>query len=570
MIEALRISNYAIIERLDVEFDSGLTTITGETGAGKSVLLGALKLLLGERAASDSLRSGADRASIEAIFRMPEPGVRDWLESNAFLDDPGDDQIILRRDLLGSGSSRGFINGRSATLTQLRELGNQLVDLHAQHEHTNLFSPAHQLRLLDGYGSYGDSIAQYQHAYQSWREVSARLAALSTSADDAERRRDFLAFQVDEIDKAELVVGEDEGLESERRRLANAERLTLACRGAIDLLYEGDETANPANSLVTAAARSIAEIVALDPSQESLLKDAEALRFAVEDLSEKLRDYVASVAADPARLAIVDERLQLIRALRRKYGGTVAEILVTRDDLARQLQDIENRDEEIAKARKAHETATAALLAAARELSARREEAARSFQKRVEREMRELELPKAVFLARLTSSLSGTCEASQEPDVTASGADTIEFMVSLNPGEETRPLRKVASGGEIARIMLAIKAILAERDNVPTFIFDEIDVGISGQAAARVGDKLCSLAEHHQVFCITHLPQVAARGAHHLFVEKVVSQGRTHATVRPLEGNERADALARMLSGSNIDETSRQYARKLLDRTSSN
>lgn len=567
MIEALRIANYAIIDRLEVEFAPGLTTITGETGAGKSVLLGALKLLLGDRATVDSLRSGADRASVEAIFRSHEPEVRAWLEEGGFIDSPDDDQLILRREILASGSSRSYINGRSATLGQLRDLGGRLVDLHAQHEHTHLFSPGHQLRLLDGYGGYEQELEAYRKAYQAWRDARARLAELSTSSTDAERRRAFLQFQIDEITRAELVPGEDESLEAERRRLQNAERLGLACRTAIDVLYEGERTDSPVAVLLASVTKALAEVAQLDPSQEQFVKDAEALRYAAEDLAERVRDYAANVAADPNRLAEVDERLQLIRSLRKKYGATIPEVLACCEELSRELAAIENRDAELEKAREAHARAVAEVVAAARTLSARRNKAARAFEKRVEREMEELELPKAVFQIRLASALEGMEETElNEIELTPSGADSIEFMVSLNPGEETRPLRKVASGGEIARIMLAIKAVLAERDDVPTFIFDEIDVGISGQAAARVGDKLCALAEHHQVFCITHLPQVAARGTTHLFVEKSVHQGRTRTSVRTLSPDERAEALARMLAGAEIDETSRLYAQKLLER----
>lgn len=570
MIEVLRIRNFAIIDHLEVEFQPGLTAITGETGAGKSVLLGALKLLLGERAAGESIRTGADRATVEATFRPDDPETLAWLDAAGLGDDSAEGTVLLRREILASGTSRGFVNGAGATLAQMKELGSRLVDLHAQHEHTHLFSPAHQMRLLDGFGPGGRESDAYRQAHRDWRDAETRLRGLSADSGESERRRDYLAFQIDEIDKASPNPGEDDALEAEKRRLANAERLLSACRTALDLLYEGDRTESPAGALVSNAAKALAEVAALDPSQEPLAREAEAVRFAVEDLAEKVRDYTHQVSADPDRLALADDRLATLRGLKKKYGATLAEVLATRDGLAADLAAIANRGMELSSAREAHDAALDRVIASARALRSRRLAAAAAFRGKVEKEMRELELPKAVFEIRLETALPDGASAAAPPPHGAlgvSGADTIEFMVSLNPGEDVRPLRKVASGGEIARIMLAVKAVLADRDDVPTFIFDEIDVGISGQAAARVGEKLRGLAKHHQVFCITHLPVVAAQGDHHLQVEKSVKGGRTTTSVRALGPDERREALARMLGGHDVDETGLRYADKLLARS---
>jgi DNA repair protein RecN (Recombination protein N) len=436
------------------------------------------------------------------------------------------------------------------------------------------------MHLLDGFGGHDREVADYRAAHRALREAAARLRALSTDAGEAERRKAYLQFQVDEIAKAALLPGEDESLEQERRRLANAERIGAACASACDLLYEGDTTENPAGALISAAAKALEEVAGLDPSQEELAARAGELRFAAEDLAARVREYMAQVQADPRRLAAVEERLHLIRSLKRKYGLGIPEIIAAGEALAAELSSLENRDAELAAARAEVERAAALALVAAGALTARRLRAAGEFQRQVAREMRGLELPRAAFSALVSprqphgggDAEGGAPDPLDVPEIQGvaalgpDGADTVEFLVALNPGEEARPLRKVASGGEIARIMLAIKSVLAGRDEIPTLIFDEIDVGVSGEAAARVGEKLARLSESHQVLCITHLPQVAARGDHHLSAGKRVVQGRTRAEVRRLEGAERAAAVAQMLSGREVDEESLRYARKLLSR----
>lgn len=555
MLELLRISNYAIIEELEAEFPAGMVTITGETGAGKSIILGALKLALGERATSEAVRTGARRASIEAVFSDLPAEATQWLEEAGLLDEEAPGQVILRREIPASGSTRNFINSRSATAAQMRELGDMLVDLHGQNEHTSLYSAALQLRLLDSYGAHVAQLEAFRQAFASFRQTEQQLAALIRSSQDDERRKSFLEFQLEEITSASLVAGEDEQLEQERRRLQNAGRLGTACQSACDLLYEGEKTDSPASALISAAAKSLAEVASLDPSQEQLAADAESLRFTLEDLVSRIRDYAAGVAADPERLVWVDERLNTLRSLKRKYGASIPEILATAERITGELQQIENRDEEIAKTQARHEDLRHQLVATAQALTSARTKAAREFQSRVQTEMRELELAKAVFRIDFESTTA---------DLGPEGGDRIEFVVALNPGEEARPLRKVASGGEISRIMLAIESVFAERDEIPTLVFDEVDVGISGEAAARVAEKLRGLSATHQVICITHLPQVAARGTSHLVVEKRFEGQRTQVTVRAIGGKDRTEALARMLSGRQPDEESRRYAEKLL------
>lgn len=558
MLDVLRISNFAIIDQVEVELSPGLTVLTGETGAGKSIVLGAFRMLLGGRSTAQAVRSGATRANIEGLFtKVPSAAVQ-WLDDNGFTSDDPDDaaSLIVRRELLAEGSSRNYINGRAANVSQLRELGMMLVDMHGQNEHSRLYAPAAQLQMLDSFGAYEADLARYTDAYQAWRTAKARYDELSSDQGDAERLRDFLEFQVQEIQQAELVAGEDAELESERKRLGNAERLRVLCAGVRDRLYESDE--NPASALIGAAARMLGELATLDPSQQSLADEAEAVRFALEDLSEKVRDYEDKVVGDPQRLDEVENRLELLRGLKRKYGATLEEVIATGERLAAELHDIVNHDAALEEAERALKSAEAAARDAAQKLSKARRKAATDFQKQVQEAMRELELPKAILQVDLQPL----------PDLSAAGLDSCEFLVSLNAGEAPRPMRKVASGGEISRIMLAIKSVLARKDQVPTLVFDEIDTGISGEAAARVGERLEKMSASHQVICITHLPQVAARGALHLVVQKSMTGDRTSTSVSPAHGEERTLALARMLSGTTVDEESRKYAEKLLARRS--
>ncbi len=566
MLEALRITNYAIIDQLDVEFGPALTVITGETGAGKSILLGAFRVLLGGRATTDMIRSGAKRAGIEGIFHQLSESIIHWLNENSFAPDDADeaDTLILRRDLLAGGSSRTFINGRAASVSQLKELGALLVDMHGQNDHSRLHSPAVQLQVLDSFGEYSKELTEYRAAYAEWRLSRERFDQLSSDQGDSQRRKDFLEFQVQEIFQAEIKAGEDTVLDTERRRLHNAERLRIICSDVYDMLYEGDRHENPVITQVGAASRLLQEMAVLDPGQESMATEAESARFAVEDLAERVRHYSEIVAGDPHRLEEIENRLELLRSLKRKYGSTLEAVLSTAEKLAAELDDIINHGSSLEEATTNLKAAEESVNNTSVILSAARKKAGVEFDDRVQGAMRELELPKAVLKISLEAVTPEALDSSGGQKFGATGMDICEFLVSLNAGEVPRPMRKVASGGEISRIMLAIKSVLAQRDQIPTLVFDEIDTGISGEAAARVGDRLEILSSSHQIICITHLPQVAARGARHLVVEKTAVKDRTITAVRVVEGDSRTTALAQMLSGAQVDETSRKFAEKLL------
>lgn len=560
MLELLRVANYAIIDELEIEFLRGLTAITGETGAGKSILIGALKLALGERASADVIRTGAQRCSVEALWSVVAPDTRAWLEQSglALADEPG--RVIVRREVLAGGGSRNYINNCSVTAAQLRDLADRLIDLHGQNEHTSLLDASVQLRLLDAFGGHAAELERYRSAYRAHHQAARALETLQNTSGDAERRKSFLEFQIDEIMRAELVAGEDEQLAVERKRLQNAERLRQACAAAADVLYDGENTENPAATLAGSAAHSLAEVADADPEIARLAEDAQNLRYTIEEVAGRARTYADSISADPQRLQAVEDRLDLIRTLKRKYGATIEEILAACEGMRGELCAIENHDAAVTAAGQALSAAAAQLVSAAGELSLVRAGAAGKFEQRVQAEMRRLELPRAVF--RVAFERPGADVLSFAPE----GAEQADYLVLLNPGEEPRPLRKVASGGEISRIMLAIEVVLARKLEIPTLVFDEIDVGISGDAATRVAQKLREIAGTRQVICITHLPQVAAQGEQHLVVEKAASKTRTSVAVRAVTGAERASAIAEMLAGREADASARKYAERLLQR----
>jgi len=595
MLTELHIRGLAIIDEVSIEFGPGLTTITGETGAGKSLLIGALRLLLGERASSDLVAVGQSRARIQGVFSLETGNIAAQLREMGIIDENDALQLIIRRELLAAGGSRHYLNDVAVPLAHLQDIGRSLVAIHGQNDQALLLQPARQLELLDAFGRCEGVLAEYERCYREAKEAAQRLESLVADAADLEKQRSFLRFQVEEIDRAQLRPDEDKELETELVRLRHAQRIYEALQQAVDLAYEGERNPVTATQLLAQVETLLSDVARYDQRLAGFAETVAELRIAIENLGGDLRSYLGSLDMDPARLVALEERAEVIKSLSRKYGKTVNEILAKREQLAEELAVLENYEVSLERAESAYQRALAELESAAARLSAARQEAARRFEKLVQKEMQGLSLPGARFFVSVRprseeSSTSGRQDdnvaqvnevqtygksggSSAQPRLLPQrfgphGVDEVEYLVVLNPGDEPRPLRKVASGGELSRIMLAIESVLAERDRVPTLIFDEIDTGISGHAAERVGEKLRQLGQNRQVLCVTHLPQIAACGHRQLVVEKFTQNDKTFVKVAEVAGEQRELALAQMLSGRAKDTESRQFARRLLERFS--
>ena len=556
VLRELRVENYAVIDNVVVEFGPGLNLLTGETGAGKSILIDALALLLGEKAYSDVVRHGAEKATVAAVYESDDPAIAQVLEENGI--DGAGTEIILRRDIALNGKSRVFINNQPATVSVLKALAPRLAVIHAQNQAILMFDPPERLALLDA--AAGINLGRVAEAYARWRQVSRRIAELEKGEQEKLRLVDLWKFQLKEICEANPALGEDHRLESEKRVLANSERVYGAAIGAFNLLYEVEESAI---ARLGAASKQLEELSRFDESFKEALSQLESARITVEDVSTTLRDFADGMDASPERLAEVEDRLAVLDKLRRKYGKSLEDVLAFEQDIAGKLNDIENKDELLATLRKELLAEVAGYLDEARSLSKRRYEIARKLEKVVEGEINDLAM-KAKFRIEVSGS-------DEEVNWTASGFDNVVYLISTNPGEPMAPIEEIASGGELSRVMLALKASVeaggshSRRSDVQrSLVFDEIDTGIGGRAADAVGKKLKALSRSKQVLCVTHLPQIASFADRHYLIEKHESAGRTKTTVRSLTTDERRSEIARMLSGAKVTDASLQNADQLL------
>jgi DNA repair protein RecN (Recombination protein N) len=563
VLTELRLENYAVIDNLVVEFADGLNLLTGETGAGKSILIDALALLLGEKASSDVIRGGAERSVVAAVFEPEEPArsaVARILEANG-LDESGDGSLILRREIAPGGKGRVFVNNQPATVAVLRQLAPNLAIIHAQNESILSFDGPARLELLDAFA--GGQLEAVATAFESWKQIRSRIDELEQGEQDRLRLVDLWTFQKREIDDARFERGEDERLEAEKRVLANAEKIYNAAMNAFDLLYEG--SGSTASSL-RAANKQIEELARYEPKFQDALRALDAARISVEDVGATVRDYAGGIQASPEHLARVEDRLAALDRLKRKYGPSLDDVMQFGADVSRKLSEIENKDEIVRHLRGELAKTAAEYLRAAQARSKMRTEAARRLEKLVEGEINDLAM-KSGFRIEMRRS-------AEEAGWTASGIDQVVYMISTNRGEPMRQLEHVASGGELSRVMLALKASV-ESGNASrkkrehsatgkTLVFDEIDTGIGGRAAEAVGKKLKQLAWTNQVLCVTHLPQIATFGDHHYVIEKKEAGGRTRTSVRAVTGEERTEEVARMLSGAKLTETSRKHAEQMI------
>jgi DNA repair protein RecN (Recombination protein N) len=561
VLAELRLENYAVIDNVVVEFAAGLNLLTGETGAGKSILIDALALLLGDKASTEVIRTGAERAVISAVFEVEggtEKTVERILETNGI--DAEDGPVILRREIAAGGKGRVFVNNQPATVGVLRHLAPYLATIHAQNESLASFDAAARLELLDAHA--GTQLSSTAEAFGRWKDITNRIDELEHGEQDRLRLLDLWTFQKREIEDAKLHPGEDERLEGEKRVLANAEKIYGAAMNAFDLLYEGP--ASTSSSLRTAQ-KHIEELSRYEPKFREALAAIETARISVEDVGATLRDYAGGIQASPERLAEIEDRLALLDRLKRKYGPALEDVIQNGEEVSRKLSEMENKDEILGRLRRELAQAALEYLAAARATSEKRYDAARKLEKLVEVEINDLAMK-----SNFQVEVSGTDE---EGNWTESGFDQVLYLITTNPGEPMRPLEQIASGGELSRVMLALKATVeagsaGKKARGPsaqrTMVFDEIDTGIGGRAAEAVGKKLKALSRANQVLCVTHLPQIATFADHHYVIEKRVSAERTKTTVRLITGDERTEEVARMLSGARLTETSRKHAEQML------
>jgi DNA repair protein RecN (Recombination protein N) len=549
MLTDLRIKNFAIIGALQMSFGDGLTVLTGETGAGKSIILGALGLIQGDRATPDLIRTGEEEAVVEAIFDIGNRNpVREKLREMGF--DDGE-ELALRRIVSRSGKNRVFINGTPSTLGMLTSISESLINICGQREHQVFLNPDNHIDILDAFGRLLSLRGEYGQVYERYMALREKRRDLETRAKNRIERTDFLSFQLGEIDQAAFKAGEEEALQEEKRFLANIQKLTIHAEGAYDELYGREQSAL---EMIQSVQGHIREITELDSQFKTPPKDLEALYFQLEDLAFVLRDYRKTLVVDSQRQAQIEDRLELLQNLKRKYGKTVTDILERREAIARELADLSQLNENIEEMDELITACGTDLKEKARYLSDRRRAAALLVDKSIQEELWALKMEGTAFQVQFS------LDPEKENPFTSKGQDQIEFYLSTNAGEALKPLIRIASGGELSRIILAMKRMMMETDPVGTMIFDEVDSGVGGGAAEVIGEKLRDLAARHQIFCITHLPQIACFGDHHFRISKEIADGRTQVCLDVLSEDDRVDEIARMMGGENPEEITREYA----------
>ena len=548
MLSLLHIENIAVIECADISFDSGFNILTGETGAGKSIVIDAISAILGERAYRDMIRTGTNKASVRAVFtNVPE---FPWFADNGV---EYDSETIIQREVYLDGKNVCRVNGTLVTVSILRKLGIQLINIHGQHDSASLFDEANHLQFLDAFAENQGLIDTYYEKYSTVAKLRKEIDRLHMDESEKLRRMETLRYQIEEISKANLQVGEDETLEQRRKILQNAEKLSDGIHTAVECLYGGDDT-DGAASLLAEAERELARLVRYTDAYNDIHDKVADLMYQVQDVAEELRDARDDLSYSADELEQIESRLDVIHRLRRKYGSSCEEILQYLESAQKELDEIEFADDHVERLKLKCEKAEKEAWSAAKELRKNRMIAAENLSSRILQELAQLDMPKVQFSCNFTDT-----------ELTPLGADMVAFYMSANAGEALKPMSKVASGGELARIMLAMKNVLAEQDHVSTLIFDEVDTGVSGRAAQKVAEKLRSVAKSKQVLCVTHLPQLAALANTHLLIAKEERNGRTYTTVTPLDLEGRKRELARIIGGANITETTLKSAEEMLN-----
>lgn len=547
MLSLLHIENIAVIECADISFDRGFNVLTGETGAGKSIVIDAISAILGERAYRDMIRTGTERASVRAVFtEVPE---FPWFAENGVEYDP---ETVISREIHLDGKNICRVNGTLVNVTSLHKLGIQLINIHGQHDSAALFDEENHLAFLDAFADNGKLRASYEERYEAVAKLRREISSLTMDEGEKLRRMENLKYQIAEIEKAELEPGEDDRLEERRKVLQNAEKLSNGMETAVECLYGGEDS-DGASGLLAQAEYALARLSRFSDSFAALHDRVSDLMYQVQDAAEEVRDARDSLSYSAEELEQIESRLDVIHKLRRKYGTTCEDILEYLDKAKKELDEIEFADDKLERLKRNLKKAEKEAWDAALALRENRQQAADTMSKRILSELAQLDMPRVQFACRFT-----------ETELTANGADAVAFYMSANAGEALKPLSRVASGGELARIMLAMKNVLAEKDQVATLIFDEVDTGVSGRAAQKVAEKLRSVAVHKQVLCVTHLPQLAALANTHLLIAKSERDGRTYTSVTPLDLEGRKRELARIIGGANITETTLKSAEEML------
>ncbi len=548
MLNLLHIENIAVIEQADIDFGKGFNVLTGETGAGKSIVIDAISAILGERAYRDVIRTGADRACVSAVFtEIPE---YPWFSENRVEYDPS--ELLVQREIYLDGKNVCRVNGRPVTVAILKKLGLQLVNIHGQHDSQQLFDEDNHLVYLDLFAKNENELQTYAASYQSVMEVRREIQRLSMDESEKFRRVETLRYQIEEIRRAELTPGEDETLETRRKVLQNSEKLVDGLIKSVAALY-GDDDHDGAAALMGEAAHALSRITRYDDQLSEYHERISELMYAVQDAAQELRDKMDEFAYSGEELEQIESRLDVIHRLRRKYGSNVNEILSYLESAEAELDEIEFADDRIDRLKKELITLENQALKDAMVLRQSRKKAAEELQIRLKDELAALDMPRAEFVCQFA-----------EQSMMANGMDEMRFLMTANIGEALKPMSKVASGGELARIMLAIKNVMAEQDMVGTLIFDEVDAGVSGRAAQKVAEKLRAVSANKQVLCVTHLPQIAAAADIHLFIQKTEKSGRTFTQIHRLDKKERAREIARIIGGAEITETTLKSAEEML------
>lgn len=564
MLISLHVKDYALIENIDVEFENGLNIITGETGAGKSILIGALSLLLGERASNQSVRKDAKKAVVEGVFDVKN---NKKIEKK-LLENQIDyyDNLIIRREISAQGNNRNFINDTPVSLSIIQEIGNHLVDLHGQHDHQLLLKPSNHIDFVDDFHSNEQLIEDFNNHYASIKELLSEIDNLQIKEKELKEKKDIYEFQLKEINAVDPKPDEDNEIKSQLLILENSEKLINLCSELFDLLYEKE---NSIYDEVGLAEKKLIDLQKIDPVFVEKLTQIEGITSSINDIAEFVRDYQNKIDVEMTEVEKLRERLAAISMIKKRYGGTIENVLALKEKLVSELNLMENYDEKISELKSKLNSARIKAGKIAKEISEIRKASAKKIQKEVEEKLAELGIQKAKFFVKISSEETDDTNNfviidNKQYKCFSNGIDSIEFFISTNVGEDLKPLSKVASGGEISRVMLALKSVLADNDKLPVLIFDEIDVGVSGRIAQKVGKTLKALAANHQVITITHLPQIAALSDKHYVVEKNNIGGRIISLIRPLNDEEKIIEVAKLISGEELTEASINSAKELI------